>query len=336
MAARVVFHTITDERFAVGTIALINSLRITGHQHPLTILDTGLRADQRRLLSGTATIIPYDRTKARNPTLFKPFPYLTSPSGVVVLLDSDMVVTASLNDVLEAAEAGAICAFPDPEVERWFAEWQSLFGLRVPLRRAPYVNAGFIAFSADRWPKLLERWWELCRQIWDTPTLYEQEGDSATAQGDQDALNALLMSEVPPGSVRLLDPDLAPAAGALGEGVDVVDLHRLQCRYRGKETVLLHNAGKAKPWIPADWVSLRRTAYVRLLRRLVTAGDLELDPVASDLAPWLRPGPLGQISMLGLNAILSPMWRLGSIPIIQPLARRIRRALTRRSDQPAG
>ena len=324
------FFTITDARFAPATAAMLNSLRLQGHDEPVVILDVGLDERGRRGLERAATLIKFDRGLASNPTLFKAFPRLARPSGVVVIIDSDQIVTHSLDGVVEAAAEGAICAVPDPEVNRWFTEWSHLFELRAELRRQPYVNAGFIAFSVDHWPELLDRWWTACERIWNVPTIYERnDGDDApAAQGDQDALNAILMSEVPLGSVRLLDPSLAPAADAIAEGVEIVKLDPPRCRYRGTETLMLHSAGRAKPWIASDWPYVRRTAYVRLLRRLLTGDDIAVRLPSRSLPPWLRRGLAGATSMVLLNGVLAIAWRLGNIPLVRPLARRVRIALT--------
>src|SRR4051812_21249402 len=112
-AAGATFYTITDDRFVPGTIAMINSLRIVGHREPVVVLDCGMRDDQRRLLEPLATVIPWDRRQATNPTLFKPFAVLTAPQDVVVIIDSDVIVTASLDEPIRQAASGSICAFPD-------------------------------------------------------------------------------------------------------------------------------------------------------------------------------------------------------------------------------
>jgi hypothetical protein len=322
------FYTITDARFAPATMAMLNSLWLVGNHEPAFILDVGLRPEQRSILERAGTVIPFDRNLATNPTLFKPFATLVGRPGVAVIIDSDQIVTRPLHDILVQAADGAICAYPDPEADRWFEGWSTVFGLTAPLRREGYVNAGFLAFSVERWPSLLDRWWDLCRKIWQAPTIYEVAEDGPTSQGDQDALNALLMSELPPGSTVRLDPDEAPAAAALVDGVDVVDVRKLECRYRGKDTAMLHCAGKVKPWIARDWPYVRRTAYVRLLRRLLAADDVPLRPATEDVPLWLRPGPAGAAAMLGLNTALSLAWRIGDLPPVRPLARRARRALS--------
>jgi hypothetical protein len=68
----------------------------------------------------------------------------------VVLLDSDMIVTSSLDDLITPAAAGRIAVHPDHEItrERQFPEWASTFELEAPLRPQRYVNAAPVAFLA--------------------------------------------------------------------------------------------------------------------------------------------------------------------------------------------
>ena len=47
----VTFYTITDERFFIGTVAMVNSLRLMGHEQRVVALDCGLSKRQRDLLS---------------------------------------------------------------------------------------------------------------------------------------------------------------------------------------------------------------------------------------------------------------------------------------------
>lgn len=84
---------------------------------------------------------------ATNSTLFKPFPYLLNPTGTVIIIDSDMIVTRSLEEIINLTKQGKICAFPDPEDERWFSQWQQLFDLPNVPRNQIYVNASFVALS---------------------------------------------------------------------------------------------------------------------------------------------------------------------------------------------
>lgn len=73
----------------------------------------------------------------------KPSVYLLEPKGVAVLVDSDMIVTRKLDDLVDRALDGQIVVFPDhhSKHDRWFAEWEELFELAAEPRRQVYVNA---------------------------------------------------------------------------------------------------------------------------------------------------------------------------------------------------
>ncbi len=323
-------YTISDARYFLGTVGLLNSLRLTGNPQPLVILDCGFTDPQRALLRPHCTLRPFPREQAINPTLFKPHAYLDNPSNVVVILDSDMVVTRPLGAVLEGAAAGAICAFPDPDAGRWFAEWEQLFLLSQPPRRQVYVNAGFVAFSAVFWPGLLARWWQLCQRIWSHPTRAERvTDDNPSAQGDQDALNALLMSEIPSGALQLLRECEAPTDGELRahRGVTVVDERALAVQYRGCRTQLLHSSGKDKPWIADDWMFVQRTAYLRLLVRLLTAPDVPLRVPQHWLPIWLHPSVAGESSSYVLDAVARSALAINKrVRFVRPVLHALRRA----------
>ena len=156
------YFTVSTHRFFLGTVALLNSLRLTGNAGELVVLDAGLAPDERELLSARATVFTPPNAADVHPVVMKTFAHLLQPSGTVVVIDSDMIVTGSLDHVLSPAHTGRICAYPDvPAVRsRWFPEWETTLRLRSPLRRDVYVNSGFVAFSTDHWPHLLERWRE--------------------------------------------------------------------------------------------------------------------------------------------------------------------------------
>ena len=47
------FYCVADERYFLGAVGMINSLRVLGHDEPVFLLDCGLTAEQRRLLART-------------------------------------------------------------------------------------------------------------------------------------------------------------------------------------------------------------------------------------------------------------------------------------------
>ncbi len=88
-------------------------------------------------------------------------------SGVVVLLDADMILTAPLDDLIEQARAGKIAVHPDHErnTHRQFQEWVEGFDLHAPLRPQRYVNCTPLAISLDRWPDFFARWRQACLSL---------------------------------------------------------------------------------------------------------------------------------------------------------------------------
>ena len=289
------FFTIADDEHYLGLVALVNSLRLQGHHDPITVLDLGLTPAQCAELGGECDLVRPAPGSPRNPWLLTPQICQARPARVVVYVDSDVIVTEPLGEVLRAARQGAVCAFPDVR-DRWFAEWAEIFGLQKPLRRQRYVNAGFFAFSTDRHPTLLERWEETCGRIVDRAgTVRDHAFESPTALADQDALNALLMSEIDPDDFSPL-PAAASAEGPRElAATDVVDAARLVCRRDGSPVMLLHHWGSPKPWQAAAGSNLRQNAYLLCLRRLLNGTDVAVRSTQPRV-PWLAPGTRGTVS----------------------------------------
>lgn len=297
----VTFYTVAEQRFFVGLLALINSLRLTGHPGEIVVLDTGLLPEQRRLLLGHATVVDPPADQVGNPLLLKPFPALLETTGVVVVIDADMIVTRPLDDVLGAAADGRICLFTDEtQNPRWFAEWEQAFALQAPLRPGPSHNSGFVAFAAERWPTLLRRWWSACERIAPEDTRGRGAGwEQPFWDGDQDALNALLLSEVPDAAVATWPQHVAD----LLFDVAITDPRTLACTYRGAPVRLMHHTGSPKPWQPEAWMRVQRNAYVRLLPRLLFASDVAVRLEPEAVPPWLRPGRRGTTLLRALDAL---------------------------------
>jgi hypothetical protein len=312
MAETATFYTIANAPYFPGLVALLNSLRLNGHGEELVVLDEGLTPEQRGRLEPHATLVRLPGERLSHPALLKPYPAELSPKGIVVLIDSDMIVTRPLTGPLADATAGRISVFTDHESTetRWFAEWERDFELAVPPRRQHYVNAGFVAFSQERWPDLLSRWRRACERIPPErfgllPRLLPRRGAMEREPlwaGDQDALNAILMSEVPEEAVALRPAHEQP--DWLSE-VELVDRRTLACSYRGGETSILHFSLAPKPWEPNGWRRARRNAYVELFPRVVLADDVALRLAPEELPPWLRDDARGRAARAGLDAL----WR---------------------------
>lgn len=302
--ANVSFYTITDKRFFIGTVGMINSLRLMGHEQRVVVLDRGLSERQRSLLATESEIVTLPDAQATNPTLFKPYANLLHPRGVVVMMDSDLILAHGLDAVLEAAKNGRICACADPESGRWFAEWERIFGLPGQPRRQPYVNAGFVAFSVEHWPHLLRRWWDSCQRIRTHPTIYEGAvWEGPTSQADQDGLNAILMSEVPAESLYVLPAETQPIMEMLSGQVELPDGGGLSCSLRGRPVTLVHVTGKTKPWEIKGWSWLGRHPYPTLLRRLLVRRDARIRVSRSNVPIWFWPGKTGEATMRVLSVV---------------------------------
>jgi hypothetical protein len=223
-----------------------------------------------------------------------------------------MIVTRRLTGALADAAEGRIAVFSDHEssASRWFAQWEQEFALAAPPRRQCYVNAGFVAVSQERWPELLARWRRACELVpperfgglprfLPRRTVLERE---SLWCGDQDALNAILMSEIAQEEVALQPAREQP--DWLGE-VEVVDAQTLTCTYRGGETSLLHFSLAPKPWEPRGWRRATRNAYIELFPRVVLADDVALRLAPEELPPWLRDDTRARAARSGLAAL----WR---------------------------
>jgi hypothetical protein len=291
------YYTVSTHRFFPGTVALLNSLRLTGNAGELVVLDAGLTASERELLAAHATVYSPPGGMPIHPVVMKTYAHLSQPSGTVVVIDSDMIVTGPLDHITALAAEGQICAYPDiPEVRgRWFGEWEETLGLASPLRPDIYVNSGLVAFSTAHWPELLERWREVCESI---PPSEMWGSRSPFNAPDQDALNALLMSEIPRAALTLLPKGEDPFGG----DATVDDYETLRCSVDGRPAKILHLVDSPKPWEPSGWLRLAGTDYARLMRRLLFASDvpLRLDP---DQVPlWLRPTRRGELALRTLGA----------------------------------
>jgi hypothetical protein len=293
----VTYYTVSDRRFFLGTVALLNSLRLTGNAGELVVLDAGLTPAQRNALERHVTLFDPPQRAAGHPGIMKAYPHLLNARGTVVVIDSDIVVTNSLEPAVDLAHDGKICACPAWTTvvrNRWFAEWETALELRAPLRREDWVHNGFVVFSTEHWPRLLERWWEVCELI---PVSEMSESKSLFQAPDADALNALLMSEIPRNALAVL-PE---GDEAFGGDITIEDVETLRCGVDGRQTRMVHYPDYPKPWFSSGWLRVGVPGFARILHRLYFAEDvpLRLDP--DDVPRWLRPTPGGTLALRGAS-----------------------------------
>jgi hypothetical protein len=293
------YFTSSDSRFFPGTVALINSLRLTGHEGEIVVIDLGLTKEQRQRLSRVATL--ESPVRARDGSS-KALPAPARSRDPIVVIDSDMIVVASLNGMLDQAKRGKISLFPDP-YERWFSEWSTGFALQAPLRHGQrYANGGLVAFSVECWPQLLERWAQANSRLPRTRAPWSH--DDPFAAVDQDALNALLMSEFPADAVSL-EPIWEEAHADEMVRVRVVNASNLTCTDGVK---ILHHSLRPKVWEATGWQRDFRQAYIRLLPRVLYGHDVPLQLEPYELPLWLRPSVLGRSAAHGLAAVRRVPW----------------------------
>ena len=130
------FYCVADSRYFLGAVGLVNSLRLVGHREPIYLLDCGLDDEQRRLLEGEVTLV--GAPQHAPPTLLKTIAPLAHPADVMVLIDTDLIVTRRLEEPIAAAARGRVVAFRN-DTERHVPEWGELLDLG-PVRPQPYVS----------------------------------------------------------------------------------------------------------------------------------------------------------------------------------------------------
>ena len=309
---KVTVYTIANSTFFVGAAALVNSLRLNGYQGEIVLVDTGLTNRQRKVLTGQCRVV--DPPRHRGPMKNG---YRVAHDELAILIDSDIVVTAQLDSLLQRACDGSIVAFVDGWSERRFDEWEADFLLPGRPRKQPYVNSGFVAFSTSQWPDLMEWWTEASSRAMAAKPRYAYIQDDSTdpyAFNDQDSLNAVLMTYVERNSLAALDPRLAPIRKDM-DSVHVTDVGALTCVNDGERTMLLHCSNRPKPWEPRGWMLRPYAAYVDLLLRLLFAEDLALRIDPGDVPVWLRPTRLGRASRATMDTTRRS-WRAvkGALP----------------------
>ena len=242
-------------------------------------------------------------------------------------IDSDIIVTSRLDDVIEHARAGRFCAFRDdfPAAhERHFPEWEGLFGLTASPRVQTYVSAGFFAFSADRWPSLIPRWAEAAQRATRSRMWADDHATNPLWAGDQDALNALLMSELPADALIAL-PSVGMAHTRTFADAGAIDERALWVEHQGAPARVIHYSWGPKPWMAADWRRIGRTVYVRLLRRLLFAEDVPVRLPHDAVPLWLQPRPVGAVALRAIPAATRVRHAAGSVvhrlpgPVRRPL-----------------
>lgn len=282
-------YSVADTNHFLGAVALLNSLRLVGHDEPFLLVDAGLTAEERSRLAVHATMIP--APEGVPPVFLAPHGPVEHRAKVAIILDADIVVTRPLTELVTAAESGRLVAFVDPAPvgDRFFPEWADALGLG-PLRHRPYVNAGQLVLPAALATRLLPRWIQLQDRIGTRHSRYgTAKLDDPFYFADQDVINALLAADFNDDEILMLEDRLAPHPPFAG--LQLEDEAELRCRYDdGARPFLLHHI-LAKPWLAAT----RKTIYSRLLTRLLLSDDVTVRLEPEELPLRLREGPLAAV-----------------------------------------
>ena len=279
---RVAFYCVADERYFLGAVGLVNSLRLLGHDEPVHLLDCGLTAEQRGMVESQAHL--HAAPRETPPWLLKTVAPLAAPAEVMVLLDTDMVATRSLAPLIERASRGGIVAFADA-IDRWVPEWGALLGLG-PARRGTYVSSAALVAGGDPGHAVLRLLAEHQSVVEFERTYWRRnEPGYAFTYADQDVLNAILATRGDEARVEALDARLA--ATPPFAGLRVADERTLACGYEdGTEPFLVHHH-VVRPWLEQT----EHGVYSRLLRRLLVRDDVAIRVPEPDVPAWLRTGP---------------------------------------------
>jgi hypothetical protein len=259
------FYCVADARYFLGAVALVNSLRLLGHREPINLLDCGLTADQRHLLAAEVTLI--DGPDDVAPALLKTIAPLERPAEVEVILDTDLVVTGSLAELIEQAAAGKLVSFRNSS-DRFVSEWGDVLDLG-PIERGPYLDFAALTLPRSRAEELLPLLRELQGRV-DIERTYwgSREPGYPLLYADQDVMNAIVAARVPRDDLVVLDTRLAPVPPF--EGLEVTDADALRCEYAdGTQPYVVHHH-MVKPWLEPT----QEGVYSRLLRRLLVGDDL--------------------------------------------------------------
>ena len=302
MTERLSFYCVADAAYFLGAVGLVNSLRLVGHDEPIVLLDCGLTGEQRELLGSEVELVTAPASEP--PWLLKTAAPLERPAEVTVLIDTDMIATRPLTELIDSARGGRVVAFRDRQ-ERFFAEWGELLGLGEA-RRRDYVSSGLVAMGGGVAREVLELMHGARARV-DFERTFWRANDRGYPflYADQDVLNAILAAAVEPERVVALDNRLAPNPPY--RGLSVADEATLRCAYRdGTEPYVVHQYVR-KPWLEATYDG----AYSRLLRRLLTAGDVAVRVPGEAIPSRLRAGARGRAERALVNARDYPRWRFG-------------------------
>jgi hypothetical protein len=245
------FYTVATPSRFLGVVALLNSLRLVGHDEPFRVADCGLEPWQRDALEGRAELVP--TATGTSACLRKCSLPRAAPADMMVLLDTDVIVTRRLDPLLVCAAEGAVVAFADPAAGRFHPEWSELLDLPRgrPLR---YLNTGLVILPRRRLDLLDKVERALHAVDLSRSALNGERSSNPFSYADQDVWNAVLAAATAPEEVLVLPQRLAPHPPFAGLALE--SAQELHCRYEdGTRPFLLHDVAR-KPSAPSTPAAL--------------------------------------------------------------------------------
>jgi hypothetical protein len=300
MSAPTAFYCMSSDLYFPGAVALVNSLRMTGHQQPIHLLDCGLSEPHRELLATEVELLEAPRDLP--PYMLKTVAPTIRPAETMVLIDVDMVVTRSLDPLLDPAAGGRVVAFKD-DIDRFCAEWGELLDLGNVEPR-PYVSSGLVVLSGDVGARVLRLWDERqARADYGRSWFERRDPDYPLLFLDQDVLNAVAGSEaIRPGELVVVDGELAPHQPY--RGLRLESEAELRCAYAdGRSPYVLHQYLQ-KPWVRPMYHGI----YSRLLSRLWLADDVAIRMPAAEVPLRMRRGARAWLVRKGVDAADLARW----------------------------
>jgi hypothetical protein len=299
---RAAFYCVSDDRFFLGAVGMINSLRLVGHREPIFLLDCGLTSDQRKLLATEVTVLPGPGDVP--PYLLKTIAPLRHPSDVMVLIDADMIVVRSLANLIEQASVGGVVAFQNDR-DRFVPGWGELLDLGVP-SRAPYVSSGLVFLGGSLGRGVIDLMDDRQDRIDFELTYYgKRDPDYPFLYPEQDVINAILSTREEPARIARLDHRLA--ATPPYRGLRLLDRGTLRSAYSdGTQPYVLHQFVR-KPWLEPMYHGI----YPQLLARLLLAEDVAIRVPEGDVPLRMRGGARARAQRWIVNVLDLGRWYLG-------------------------
>jgi hypothetical protein len=319
------FYCMSSGLYFLGTVGLINSLRLHGHTEPIFVLDCGLSEAQRALLAPHVALVRGQ--DERHPFMLKTVAPRKHPARVMILIDVDIVVTRPLTELIELAWSDGVVAAEHRD-DRFVPQWGELLGRGVTRRRR-YLSSALLLLGGSLGHEVLRLMDEYKARVDFDRTMFrttlpdypfggrtsgvEAGADYPFFYADQDLLNAIVATW--PESERIVGIDHRLAPIPPFRELRLIDESALRCAYRdGTEPYLVHHH-TTKPWLEPTHHGI----YSRLLRRLLVGPDVALRVPQSELPLRLRTGPLAYAERKRVNAREHVRWHLR-----EPLSARIR------------